>query len=70
MLANHYTPDNYLLFIINQKSYRVLSGQTATIDNMPAGTFTYEVISPTSGSRGTQNRTLEPGETYTLTARP
>jgi hypothetical protein len=59
-----------LLFVINQKAYRAVSGQTVTIDKMPAGTFTYEVISPTTGSRGIQTRALAPGETYTLTARP
>src|SRR5262249_50801083 len=59
-----------LLFVINQKAYRAVPGQTVTIDNMPAGTFTYEVISPTTGSGGAHTRVLAPGEIYTLTARP
>src|SRR5262249_11136280 len=59
-----------LLFVINQKAYRAVSGQTVTIGNMAAGAFTFEVISPTTGSRGVQTRTLAPRETYTRTARP
>jgi hypothetical protein len=59
-----------LLFIVNQKPYRVLPGQTVTIGNMPAGSFTFEVISPTTGSGGARTRMLAVGETYTLTARP
>jgi hypothetical protein len=59
-----------LLFVINQKAYRAVPGQTVTINNMPAGSFTYEVISPTSGSGGAHTRVLAAGETYTLTARP
>ena len=69
VLANSY-PDTYLLFLINDRSYRVAAGQAATIDNMPAGSFTYEVISPIAGSGGRYTRVLEPGETYTLTAHP
>ncbi len=69
LMVNTY-PDMHLLFIINQKAYRVEAGQTAAIDNMPAGTFTYEVISPIAGSAGRHSRVLTPGQTYTLTARP
>ena len=65
LLVNQYP--EMLLFVINQKSYRVLPGQTVTLDNMPAGNFTYEVF---PGPPGSRTRTLEPGETYTLTARP
>jgi hypothetical protein len=60
-----------LLFLINNRRYRVSPGQTATIRDVPAGTFTYEVLSPTTGSAvGIRNRTLDPGETFTITARP
>jgi hypothetical protein len=65
VLVNQY-PET-VLFLINQKPYRVVPGQTVTINNMPAGTFTFEAI---PGPAGVRTRTLEPGETYTLTARP
>jgi hypothetical protein len=68
VLVNQY-PET-LLFLVNDRPYRVSPGQTATIDNVPAGGFTYEVISPTNGSGGIRNRTLEVGRTYTLTAHP
>jgi septal ring factor EnvC (AmiA/AmiB activator) len=59
----------YLLFILNRKAYRVEAGQVATIDAQPAGSFTYEVISPSTGSGGIHTRVLAPGETFTITAR-
>jgi hypothetical protein len=59
-----------LLFVLGNTSQRVEPGQTFTFNGRPAGTFTYEVISPTTGTGGVQTRTLEPGQTYTLTARP
>jgi hypothetical protein len=59
-----------LLFVLNNTARRVEPGQTMTFNEQLAGTFTYEVVSPTTGTRGVQTRTLEPGETYTLTARP
>jgi hypothetical protein len=68
VLVNAYPGE--VLFLINQKPYRLATNQTATIDNQPAGVFTYEVISETTGSRGPRTRVLAAGETYTLTARP
>src|SRR5260370_42543484 len=40
-----------LLFVLNNTSQRVEPGQTVTFNGRPAGTFTYEVISPTTGTR-------------------
>jgi len=40
-----------------------------TVDGQPAGTFTYEAISPTWGLRARQTKTLAPNQTFTLTAR-
>jgi len=59
----------YLLFVLNRKAYRVEAGQAVNIDAQPAGSFTYEVISPLTGSGGTHTRVLEPGKTFTITAR-
>jgi hypothetical protein len=59
----------YLLFVLNRKAYRAEAGQIVTIDAQPVGTFTYEVISPLTGSGGIHTRVLEPGKTFTITAR-
>ena len=55
-------------FVINGRSYRVAPGMAQVIDQMPAGPFTYEVVSPTWGLRGSRSPTLSAGETFTLTA--
>ncbi len=63
-------PDT-VLFLVNGKSYgRVSPGQTVTVNDVPAGVFTFEVISQNSGTRGPRTRVLAAGETWTLTARP
>jgi hypothetical protein len=67
MLVNLYPEE--LLFVVNQKSYRVLPGVNTPLDNVAAGALTYEVISPTWGSRARNTTTLSPNETFTLTAR-
>jgi hypothetical protein len=66
-MVNRYPEE--ILFLINQKSYRVAPNTTMMLDNQPAGAFTYEVISGTYGSRGTNQPTLEPGRTFTITVR-
>jgi hypothetical protein len=68
VLVNQFS--DTVLFVINQKPVRVLPGQTAVVDNQPAGVFTFEAISESAGSRGRFTRVLAAGETYTLTARP
>jgi hypothetical protein len=66
-MVNRYPEE--MLFLINQKPYRVAPNTTMTLDNQPAGAFTYEVISGTYGSRGTNQPVLEPGRTLTITVR-
>jgi hypothetical protein len=68
VLVNAY-PDT-VLFIINRQTYRLAPGQTAVVNEMPAGVFTFEVISQVAGSLGPRTRVLTAGETFTLTARP
>jgi hypothetical protein len=68
VFTNHH-PET-LLFVLNNAARRVEPGQTITFNGQPAGTFTYEVVSPTTGTRGIQTRSLEPGETFIITARP
>jgi hypothetical protein len=58
-----------LLFILNGQAQRVLPNTQQIFGNVPAGTFTYEVIVDGGGSGGRQTRTLAPGETFTITAR-
>lgn len=67
VLVNAYTEE--LLFLVNQKPYRVTAGATAILDNLPAGTVTYEVISPTHGLRARNNPFLEAGKSIIITAR-
>ena len=66
MLVNHYAED--MLFIINNKPFRVGAGVTLPIDSVPTGSLTYEVVSPTWGRRAFSTTTLMPTETLTLTA--
>jgi hypothetical protein len=65
-LVNDYPEE--MLFVINSRSYRVAPGMTQVIDQVPAGAFTYEVVSPTWGLRASRSPTLAAGETFTLTA--
>jgi hypothetical protein len=66
-MVNRYPEE--MLFVINQKSYRVAPYSAMTLDNQPPGTITYEVISGTYGSRGTNQPFLEAGKTLTITVR-
>jgi hypothetical protein len=66
-LVNHYTED--LLFIVNGRAYRVAPGATQTLEQVPAGVFRYEVVSPMWGVRAVNNPVLAAGETFTITAR-
>lgn len=67
MLVNLYPEE--LLFLINQKSYRVAPGSNLPLENVPAGALNYEVISGTWGLRARSTTNLAPNETFTLTAR-
>jgi hypothetical protein len=67
VLANMYYEE--LLFVINQRTHRVPPGSVQTLENVPAGTLTYEVLSPTWGLRARESRNLPANETFTLTAR-
>jgi len=58
-----------LLFIVNGKSHRVPPNATMPLENQTPGPLTYEVLSPTWGRRAMNTTTLNPGETFTLTAR-
>lgn len=67
LLVNRHAED--VLFVVNGRTYRVAPGASASLDGVAAGTFTYEVISPTWGLvRPTQTRTLAAQETFTITA--
>lgn len=52
--------------VLNSRAYTLLSGETRTVDAVPAGPFTYEVL----GIQAAMNRTLDPNETYTITVHP
>lgn len=67
VLVNGYNED--ILFIVNGTTYRLTPGSTSELDNQPSGTFTYEVVSPTFGLRARNTRTLNPNETFTISAR-
>jgi hypothetical protein len=66
-LANLYPEE--ILFVINNKPYRVPPNTTMDLPNHPAGSFTYEVISGTYGLRARNTPLLEAGKTYTITVR-
>ncbi|MBI3410679.1 MAG: hypothetical protein HY040_20270 [Planctomycetes bacterium] len=67
VLVNLYPEE--LLFVVNQKTYRVGPNMTAAVDNLPTGALTYEVVSPTWGLRARNTTNLAANETFTLTAR-
>jgi len=58
-----------LLFIVNNQKHRVAPGSTLPIDTVPAGSLSYEVLSPTWGLRARNTTSLAANETFTLTAR-
>jgi hypothetical protein len=55
-------------FVINGRAFRVAPGAAHVVEGMPAGAFTYEVVSPTWGLRANRSTTLAAGETFTLVA--
>lgn len=67
MFVNLYS--EYLLFTVNGKPYRVEPNRTLPLDNQSAGTFSYEVFSPTYGMLKQTTSVLTPNETLTITAR-
>ena len=67
VLVNLYPEE--LLFVVNQKTYRVAPGANLPIESVPAGPLAYEVISGTWGLRARNTTPLAPHETFTLTAR-
>ena len=67
ILANMYHEE--MLFIINDKTHRVLPGAVLPLESVPAGSVRYEVLSPTWGMRARSTTNLPANETFTLTAR-
>lgn len=67
LLVNLYPEE--LLFVVNQKTYRVGANMTMALDNMPVGAINYEVVSSTWGQRARSTTNLAANETFTLTAR-
>jgi hypothetical protein len=65
LLTNNYPEE--MLFIIDGRTYRLMPGTSRLLDDRPAGTFTYEVISPTWGSRARKTTTLARDQTFRLT---
>jgi hypothetical protein len=65
-LVNMHAED--LLFVVNDRTYRVAPGMSTLLE-LPAGAFTYEVISPSWGLRGRNTPVLRPGQTFTISAR-
>jgi hypothetical protein len=67
MLVNLYPEE--LLFVINGRTYRVPPNRTMPLDNHPAGALTYEVIAQRFGVITQKTSSLDPNETFTITAR-
>jgi hypothetical protein len=61
LLVNRYPEE--ITFIVNGISYRLAPGVSRLIDGIPAGSFTYEVFSPSFGRVGGKTTTLLPSET-------
>jgi hypothetical protein len=58
-------------FIVNGQPYAVLAGQTQSVRNIPAGTFTYQIQAEGFGLlRPLSSRYLPPAGTYTLNIDP
>lgn len=66
VLVNAYTDD--MTFYVNGQPYAVGPGARAVLDNVPAGTLTYQAVSDIWGWRGGRTTSLAPNETLTLTA--
>jgi hypothetical protein len=54
---------NPVSVVVNGKSYRLDPGQSDTLNNIPAGPFSFEII----GIQGRKQETLAANETYTIT---
>ncbi|MBM4070325.1 MAG: hypothetical protein FJ271_15425 [Planctomycetes bacterium] len=68
MFVNLYSEE--LLLTINGRPYgRVAPNRVLPIDNVPSGTFTYEVVSPTYGLISQRTSPVAPNETVTISAR-
>jgi hypothetical protein len=65
LLTNRYPEE--MLFIVNGRSFRLAPGESRLLDNQRAGSLTYEVVSPTWGSRARKTTTLLASETLRLT---
>jgi hypothetical protein len=61
LLVNRYPEE--ITFVVNGASYRLAPGASRLIDGVPAGSFTYEVFSPSYGKVGGKTSTLLPNET-------
>jgi outer membrane murein-binding lipoprotein Lpp len=66
VLTNQYPEE--MLFIINgRENFRLAPGTSRVLEGFPAGTFTYEVVSPSWGSRARKTTSLAANETYRIT---
>jgi hypothetical protein len=68
LLRNDY--EDEVLFVINGRSYRLAPGTSRLLNDVPAGTFTYEVITPGYGLVRRASRTLLPNETRRIVVGP
>jgi archaellum component FlaC len=64
IITNRYSDE--VLVMINKESYRVPAGQTITVMDVPAGTFTYEVIADGFGSVKRKTTTLAANRTFRI----
>lgn len=67
MFVNLYSDE--LLFTVNGRPYRVGPNRSLPIENVPSGSFTYEVVSSTYGLMSQRTSALAPNETVTISAR-
>jgi hypothetical protein len=58
-----------MLFLINDRAFTVEPNRTMQINDVPAGAVTYQVVSPSWGTRAHKTTNVQPNETLTLTAR-
>jgi len=64
-LVNQY-PGQVTIILNNRAVYRLAPGERQMVDAQPAGSFTFEVLTP-GGNRPPVTRPLSPNETYTIT---
>jgi predicted nucleic acid-binding Zn-ribbon protein len=67
LLENFYPED--MLFIVNGIQTRVAPNRVMTLDAIPAGPLSYEVVSPSWGRRLQNTTALAANETFRITAR-